>query len=123
MQYQRAVEGSTRKAHAGMELTRTIAHRMHLDNSVKLIGEFLFGLDMSLKILKAVRPAGQVLVDDWACLKSMIKDLQQFLPPVHTSSCASAQYMFYCTLLKYLTTLSCSKFNIPLCNDGYIWIA
>jgi legumain len=59
-----------------MELTRTIAHRMHVDESVKLIGEFLFGLDTSLKTLEAVRPAGEVLVDDWACLKSMVRGLE-----------------------------------------------
>lgn len=74
MQYYGAAEGSTLKAHAGMELTRTIAHRMQLDNSVKLIGDLLFGLDASPTILAAVRPAGQVLVDDWACLKSMVRD-------------------------------------------------
>lgn len=77
MQYYSAAEGSTKKAHAGMELARTIAQRMHLDNSVKLIGELLFGHENSLQTLKAVRPAGQVLVNDWACLKSMVRDLKQ----------------------------------------------
>lgn len=62
-----------------MELTRTIAHRMHVDNSIKLIGDHMFGLDTSLLRLKAVRPAGQVLVDDWSCLKAMVSNLVQQL--------------------------------------------
>ncbi|KAG0554538.1 hypothetical protein KC19_12G098600 [Ceratodon purpureus] len=80
--YHRAVEGSAKKEHAGIELTRTIAHRMHVDNSVKLIGDLLFGLDNSLKTLKAVRPAGQVLVDNWACLKSMVRTFEASCGPL-----------------------------------------
>ena len=62
-----------------MELTRIITHRMHVDKSVKLIGEFLFGLETSFKTLEAVRLAGEVLVDDWACLKSMVRGLEHAL--------------------------------------------
>ncbi|KAG0587159.1 hypothetical protein KC19_2G144400 [Ceratodon purpureus] len=52
---------------------------MHVDNSVKLIGDLLFGLDNSLKTLNTVRPAGQVLVDNWACLKFMVRDLEHYI--------------------------------------------
>jgi len=77
VQYYSEAEGSIRKAQAGMELTRTIAHRMHVDNSVKLVGELLFGHEAGQRTLQAVRPAGRVLVDDWACLKSMVRKLKQ----------------------------------------------
>jgi legumain len=75
LQYHKAVEGSTRKAKAGEELVNTMAHRMHLDSSVELIGNLLFGTDVGASKLNAVRPAGQVLVDDWDCLKSMVRRL------------------------------------------------
>jgi len=78
VQYYSEAEGSRRKAQAGMELTRTITHRMHVDNSVELIGELLFGHETGLQTLQAVRPAGRVLVDDWACLKSMVCNLRHF---------------------------------------------
>jgi legumain len=71
--YHKAVEGSTRKSKAGEELVNTMAHRMHLDSSVELIGNLLFGTDVGASKLNAVRPAGQVLVDDWDCLKSMVR--------------------------------------------------
>lgn len=73
MQYYNEAEGSTKKAQAGMELTRMINQRTHLDNSVQLIGKLLFGHKNSLRTLQAVRPPGQVLVDDWTCLKSMVR--------------------------------------------------
>jgi legumain len=80
--YYSGVEGSTRKEQAGMELTRTITQRVHVDNSVKLIGELLFGHENSLPTLQAVRPAGRVLVDDWACLKSMVRTFEASCGPL-----------------------------------------
>lgn len=49
-----------------------MSHRMHLDNSIQLIGKLLFGIDSSSDVLKTVRPAGQPLVDDWLCLKTLV---------------------------------------------------
>jgi legumain len=72
MQYWKAREGSTRKAEAGMDLVRTINHRMHLDKSMDLIGKLLFGTENGPSRLSAVRPRGQVSVDDWDCLKNMV---------------------------------------------------
>jgi hypothetical protein len=63
MQFKNAEKGSLRESTAATELARTILHRRHLDDSVKLIGEKL----------TAVRPAGTVVVDDWACLKTMVR--------------------------------------------------
>lgn len=47
-------------------------HRAHLDNSIELIGNLIFGSDVAPSILKTVRPSGQALVDDWDCLKTMV---------------------------------------------------
>lgn len=49
-----------------------MSHRLHVDNSVDLIGNLLFGSKHGSEMLKAIRPAGQPLVDDWSCLKSMV---------------------------------------------------
>ena len=75
MQYYNAEKGSLRKSMAGRELSRTIVHRKHLDDSVKLIGEILFGREDGFEKLTAVRPAGMVVVDDWDCLKGMVRKL------------------------------------------------
>lgn len=49
-----------------------MSHRVHIDNSVKLIGKLLFGINKGPEVLNAVRPTGQPLVDDWDCLKNMV---------------------------------------------------
>ncbi|CAM6028602.1 unnamed protein product [Sphagnum balticum] len=74
--YNNAAVGSTRKSKAGEELVNTMAHRIHLDNSVELIGNLLFGSEAGPSKLNAIRPAGQVLVDDWDCLKEMVRTFE-----------------------------------------------
>jgi legumain len=70
-----AEKGSWREANAAEELAKTIKHRRHLDDSVKLIGEIMFAGENSDK-LNEVRPAGSVLVDDWACLRTMVRTFE-----------------------------------------------
>ncbi|GAB4837136.1 hypothetical protein Ancab_002047 [Ancistrocladus abbreviatus] len=79
-QYQvlrRAPEGSEKWVKAQQELTKEITHRNHLDHSVEAIGEILFGPNNGAEELKAVRPAGQPLVDDWDCLKTLVGTYKQ----------------------------------------------
>lgn len=71
--YHKSKEGSTAKAEAGLDLMRTVSHRMHIDKSVELLGKLLFGVDAGPTMLAAVRPLGLPLVDDWSCLKSMVR--------------------------------------------------
>lgn len=52
-----------------------MSHRMHLDDSVKLVGKLLFGIEKAPEVLNAIRPTGLPLVDDWDCLKNLV------LPP------------------------------------------
>ena len=49
-----------------------MSHRMHVDDSVKLIGKLLFGIEKGPELLNTVRSAGLPLADDWDCLKSMV---------------------------------------------------
>ncbi|KAJ7551267.1 hypothetical protein O6H91_06G007400 [Diphasiastrum complanatum] len=71
--YHRAAEGSQEKMRIGKEIFDVIGYRIHLDDSMQLIGKLLFGNDVGPIILKAVRPAGKPLVDDWGCLKRMVR--------------------------------------------------
>ncbi|CAN6441536.1 unnamed protein product [Victoria cruziana] len=71
--YQRTPAGSPKKLDAQKQLFDVMAHRMHVDNSVERIGKLLFGLKKGPEILNAVRGTGQQLVDDWGCLKSLVR--------------------------------------------------
>ena len=57
---------------AQKQFLEAMSHRAHLDDSMELVGQLLFGLEKGPKVLQTVRPAGQSLVDDWKCLKSMV---------------------------------------------------
>ncbi|MCL7044549.1 hypothetical protein MKW94_001580, partial [Papaver nudicaule] len=71
-QYQIAPEGSEKKAKAWQKYQNVMQHRSYVDGSMNLIGEFLFGTaGKASNVMKAVRPTGQPLVDDWSCYKTM----------------------------------------------------
>lgn len=72
-QYSNAAEGSARKLDAGQELMETISHRLHLDTSINMMGELLFGVETGPFVLDYVVPQGQALVEDWDCLKSVVR--------------------------------------------------
>lgn len=71
--FRKAPEGSARKHEAQKQLSEAMSHRVHVDNSIKLVGKLLFGMDKASEMLQTVRPAGQPLVDDWHCLKSLVR--------------------------------------------------
>jgi len=72
----KAPEGSSRKDEAQRKFTEAMSHRVHLDNSVGLIGKLLFGIEKGSEMLQTVRPAGQPLVDDWKCLKTLVRTFE-----------------------------------------------
>ncbi|CAL9765321.1 unnamed protein product [Musa acuminata subsp. burmannicoides] len=74
--YRRAPEGSSHKLNAQKDLLEVMSHRLHIDNSIELIGKLLFGSGKASELLKSVRTAGQPLVDDWSCLKSMVRTFE-----------------------------------------------
>uniref|UniRef100_A0A0A8YS76 Pco131778b n=1 Tax=Arundo donax TaxID=35708 RepID=A0A0A8YS76_ARUDO len=71
--YRKLAEGTPEKNDARKQLLEVMAHRSHVDNSVELIENLLFGSEDGPRILKAVREAGKPLVYDWSCLKSMVR--------------------------------------------------
>lgn len=81
LQFRRAEEGSDRKAEAQNQLAEAMAHRAHIDNSIKLIGKLLFGIEKSHEIMNAIQPTGKPLVEDWSCIKSMVTQTHQINSP------------------------------------------
>ncbi|CAA3011007.1 vacuolar-processing enzyme-like [Olea europaea var. sylvestris] len=73
----KAPEGSARKFEAQKQLAEIMAHRAHVDSSMKLIGKLLFGIEKGPEVLKTIRSAGKPLVDDWSCLKSLVRTFEQ----------------------------------------------
>jgi legumain len=71
--FKKAPEGSPRKVAAQKQLVDVMTHRLHIDQSVKLVGKLLFGIENGPEVLKVVRPAGQPRGDNWDCLKTMVR--------------------------------------------------
>uniref|UniRef100_A0A0E0PSE7 legumain n=1 Tax=Oryza rufipogon TaxID=4529 RepID=A0A0E0PSE7_ORYRU len=63
-------------------LLREMERRSRVDSSVDLIGDILLGDSSKKKLLHIRRPAGQPLVDDWDCLKSMVRTFEAHCGPL-----------------------------------------
>nr|BAA76744.1 asparaginyl endopeptidase (VmPE-1) [Vigna mungo] len=74
--FPKAPLGSSRKSVAQKQILEAMSHRMHIDDSVTLIGKLLFGIEEGPELLSSVRPAGQPLVDDWDCLKTLVRTFE-----------------------------------------------
>ncbi|KAI3454123.1 hypothetical protein Pfo_010786 [Paulownia fortunei] len=74
--FRKAPESSARKFEAQKQLAEAMAHRTHIDNSITLIGKLLFGIEKGPEVLKTVRTAGEPLVDDWNCLKLLVRTFE-----------------------------------------------
>ncbi|KAM7253707.1 hypothetical protein ACFE04_031389 [Oxalis oulophora] len=75
--YDRAPEGSKEKAEAQKKLLDEINQRKTIDNNMKRITTNLLGDRKGFEVLKMVRYPGQPLVDDWDCLKELVKTYQE----------------------------------------------
>nr|AWD84475.1 asparaginyl endopeptidase 2 [Petunia x hybrida] len=74
----KARQGSARKLEAQKQLTEAMTHRMHIDDSITLVGKLLFGIEKGTEELTRVRPSGEPLVDDWDCLKSFVGTFETY---------------------------------------------
>ncbi|KAL6903423.1 hypothetical protein ACP4OV_004236 [Aristida adscensionis] len=98
--YEQLNEGSEEKTSALLEIKEIVEHRKHLDNSIDFIGRLIFGYEKGPSTLGALRMSGQPLVDDWDCLKRMVR--------VFESHCGSlTQYG-----MKYMRAFA------NICNNG-----
>ncbi|KAH0465386.1 hypothetical protein IEQ34_005489 [Dendrobium chrysotoxum] len=71
--YEQLDNNSNNKTEILEEITATMKHRLHLDSSIDFIGKLIFGSIKGPSILRNIRSSGQPLVDDWDCLKSMVR--------------------------------------------------
>uniref|UniRef100_A0ACD5UD43 Uncharacterized protein n=1 Tax=Avena sativa TaxID=4498 RepID=A0ACD5UD43_AVESA len=71
--YERLNEGSEEKQRVLREIRETVVHRKHLDSSIDFIGKLIFGFEKGPSTLEAPRSPGQPVVDDWDCLKRMVR--------------------------------------------------
>ncbi|KAI0494150.1 hypothetical protein KFK09_024281 [Dendrobium nobile] len=55
-------EGSSKKLDAQKELLDILTHRVHVDNSLNLIGKLLFGSEKGIQVLSAVPKTGHPLI-------------------------------------------------------------
>ncbi|CAK8568418.1 unnamed protein product [Lathyrus sativus] len=76
--FRKAPQGSPRKIAAQKQVLEAMSHRLHIDDSMKLIGKLLFGMKKGPEVLTSVRPAGQPLVDDWDCLKTLVRTFETY---------------------------------------------
>ncbi|XP_004501477.1 vacuolar-processing enzyme-like [Cicer arietinum] len=76
--FRKAPQGSPRKAAAEKQVLEAMSHRMHIDDSIKLVGKLLFGMEKGPEVLTSVRPAGQPLADDWNCLKTLVRTFETY---------------------------------------------
>lgn len=74
--FQKAPEGSMRKIEAQKQVVEAMSHRVHIDDSIKLVGKLLFGINKGPEVLHTLRPAGQPLVDDWQCLRQLVRTFE-----------------------------------------------
>ncbi|KAL0914110.1 hypothetical protein M5K25_017614 [Dendrobium thyrsiflorum] len=67
------LDNRSKKKETLKDITETLNHRLHLDNSIDFIGTLMFGEVKGPSILAAVKPSDVPLVDDWNCLKVMVR--------------------------------------------------
>ncbi|XP_021849603.2 vacuolar-processing enzyme gamma-isozyme [Spinacia oleracea] len=69
----REPEGSIKRTEAQKELDAAMSHREHVDRTFEDIGKTLFGEEKGYEMIKTVRSAGQSIVDDWDCFKTLVE--------------------------------------------------
>ncbi|XP_039121674.1 vacuolar-processing enzyme-like [Dioscorea cayenensis subsp. rotundata] len=74
--YRSSPQGSSEKIEAQKQWLDVMSHRIHVDHSIELIAKLIFGSEKGLKVINSVRSTGKPLVDDWACLKSMVRTFE-----------------------------------------------
>nr|XP_043628472.1 vacuolar-processing enzyme-like [Erigeron canadensis] len=71
--YNHLKDGSLEKEELYQKIKKISAHRSHLDSSVGIIEGYLLGNKQG-----SVRGEGSALVDDWGCLKSMVRTYETY---------------------------------------------
>ncbi|KAM7253844.1 hypothetical protein ACFE04_031526 [Oxalis oulophora] len=75
--YDKAPKESNEKMEAQKKLSDEIKQRKVVDNNMNEIATILMGNQNGIEVLKMVRSPGEPLVDDWDCLKEMVKTYEE----------------------------------------------
>lgn len=89
VQFEKAPEGSAKKTEARAEMMNVLSRRSHIDESVEMVGDLLFGPTNAFELLHRVRPSGLPLVDDWECLKAMVSQSTKARVTLHRLGCCN----------------------------------
>ncbi|PON78575.1 Peptidase C13, legumain [Parasponia andersonii] len=81
--FDRSPTGSKEKLEAREHLLAEISHRKQVDHNVNRIGKLILGNENE-KVLKRVRLSGQPLVDDWNCLKKLVRTYERYCGSLST---------------------------------------
>ncbi|KAH9668063.1 vacuolar-processing enzyme alpha-isozyme [Citrus sinensis] len=71
--FNRSADGSSEKIEAQKQLQNEILSRQQVDQNIHQIIAQVFGEENVSKMIESIRPAGQPLVDDWDCLKMLVR--------------------------------------------------
>ncbi|KAK1378279.1 Vacuolar-processing enzyme [Heracleum sosnowskyi] len=80
--YKSSPKHSDKRTEILKQIRETMAQRRHLDDSISMIGKALFETGKANSILNAVREPGLPVVDDWDCLKSVVKMFETHCGPL-----------------------------------------
>uniref|UniRef100_A0A803PBB8 Legumain prodomain domain-containing protein n=1 Tax=Cannabis sativa TaxID=3483 RepID=A0A803PBB8_CANSA len=69
---------------AKKKLSEELAHREHVDYTINQIGKLLLGHHDHQNGFKNLRSSGQPLVDDWDCLKTLVKTYAKYCGSLST---------------------------------------
>lgn len=112
-QYEQLNGGSEEKHRALRDIKETVLHRKHLDSSIDFIGKLVFGFDKGPSMLQAARGSGQPLVDDWDCLKRMVRVTVSYSNPINMQHPVLFLFPVELTLLNLMPT-SGSSVRVPV---------
>ncbi|XP_062112845.1 vacuolar-processing enzyme alpha-isozyme-like [Humulus lupulus] len=80
----KAPTGSKEKVEAREHLLALISQRKQVDLNMNRLGRLVLGNNENGKVLNNVRPLGQPLVDDWDCLKKLVKTYERYCGSLST---------------------------------------
>jgi legumain len=76
--YNKAPLGSTDKDEAYQKLMNEVDSRNHVDKAMNYVANELFGVEKGSDVFNFIRSPGQPLVDDWSCLKNLVKTYENY---------------------------------------------
>ncbi|XP_024996631.1 vacuolar-processing enzyme beta-isozyme-like [Cynara cardunculus var. scolymus] len=120
--YKKSTKVSQQKDELLKEINEITAYRAHLDRSVDVIKGYLLG-----KGHESVRSEGAALVDDWKCLKSMVRTFETHCGSLtqygmkHTRTFANiCNNGVTAEAMDKASKMACSRYNLGQWNPAFV---